>query len=138
MHNTAAMSLPSPVNQHCVSNIDRDCNLTLFFTLHSYLSLLKEQSRYPTECNIIALIYTNRMTSMGSMPLTMLNWRAIWAVSVILAQKMWDDTPLKTSAFVHILPSFSKQLLRHLELSALTILQFSTGTFLDSIRFNSI
>jgi hypothetical protein len=67
------------------------------------------------------------MTSMGSMPLTMQNWRAIWAVSVILAQKMWDDTPLKTSAFVQILPSFSKQLLRQLELNALTVLQFSTG-----------
>jgi hypothetical protein len=64
---------------------------------------------------------------MGSMPLTMQNWRAIWAVSVILAQKMWDDTPLKTSAFVQILPSFSKQLLRQLELNALTVLQFSTG-----------
>ena len=104
-----------------------DSVLILSLTRYSYLSLLKEQSRYPTECNIIALIYTNRMTSMGSMPLTMLNWRAIWAVSVILAQKMWDDTPLKTSAFVHILPSFSKQLLRSLELNALTILQFSTG-----------
>ena len=97
------------------------------YVLVSYLRLLKEQSGYPTECNIIALIYTNRMTSMGCMSLTMENWRAVWAVTVILAQKMWDDTPLKTSAFAHILPSFSKQLLRNLELSALTVLQFSTG-----------
>lgn len=64
---------------------------------------------------------------MSSIALTMLNWRAIWAVSVILAQKMWDDVPLKTSAFAHILPSFSKQLLRSLEMKALTLLQFSTG-----------
>lgn len=92
-----------------------------------YLSLLKEHARYPTECNIIALIYTNRMTSMGAMPLTMKNWRSIWAVSVILAQKMWDDQPLKTSSFVHILPSFTKQLLRDLELKALSLLQFSSG-----------
>ena len=49
-------------------------------------------------------------------------------VSVILAQKMWDDTPLRTSSFADILPAFSKHLLRRLELAALTVLQFSTGT----------
>ena len=95
--------------------------------MYSYLDLLKEQSGYPTECNIIALIYTNRLSALGRMSLTMQNWRAIWAVSVILAQKMWDDIPLKTSSFAQILPSFSKSLLRNLELNALTLLQFSTG-----------
>ena len=101
-----------------------------YFTSHMsprYLNLLKEHARYPTECNIVALIYTNRMTSMGSMPLTMRNWRAVWVISIILAQKMWDDRPLRSSAFAIILPSFSKQLLRDLELKALSLLQFSSG-----------
>ena len=89
--------------------------------------LLKEHARYPTECNIIALIYTNRITAMGSMALTMQNWRAVWVVSIILAQKMWDDLPLKTSSFAYILPSFTKQLLRNLELQALNLIQFSSG-----------
>ena len=89
--------------------------------------LLKEHARYPTECNIIALIYTNRITAMGSMALTMQNWRAVWVVSIILAQKMWDDLPLKTSSFACILPSFTKQLLRNLELQALNLIQFSSG-----------
>jgi hypothetical protein len=40
---------------------------------------------------------------------------------------MWDDKPLKTSAFCKILPAFSKELLRNLEFKALTILNFSTG-----------
>ena len=100
-------------------------NVPTLDTIYSYIRLLKERSGYPTECNIIALIYTNRITSMSSLPLTMQNWRAVWIVAVILAQKMWDDTPLKTSAFVQILPYFSKQLLRNLELKYLTILQFS-------------
>mmetsp|Transcript_7260 Transcript_7260/g.7343 ORF Transcript_7260/g.7343 Transcript_7260/m.7343 type:complete len:481 (-) Transcript_7260:770-2212(-) len=102
-------------------------NVPTLDTIYSYIRLIKERSSYPTECNIIALIYTNRVTSMSSLPLTMQNWRAIWVVAVILAQKMWDDSPLKTSAFVQILPYFSKQLLRNLELKSLTILQFSTG-----------
>jgi Cyclin, N-terminal domain len=95
--------------------------------------VLKEHARYPTECNIIALIYTNRITAMGSMALTMQNWRAVWVVSVILAQKMWDDLPLKTSSFACILPSFTKQVLRTLELQALNLIQFSSGEGEDLI-----
>jgi Cyclin, N-terminal domain len=96
-------------------------------TASRFITLLKEHARYPTECNIIALIYTNRMTSMGSMPLTMQNWRAIWVIAIILAQKMWDDQPLKTSSFAHMLPTFTKQLLRNLEVKALNLIQFSSG-----------
>ena len=68
------------------------------------------------------------MIFMGCLSLTVQNWRSIWVVSVILAQKMWDDTPLRTSSFADILPAFSKHLLRRLELAALTVLQFTTGT----------
>ena len=100
------------------------------YTITRYLVLLKEHARYPTECNIIALIYTNRITAMGSMALTMQNWRAVWVVSIILAQKMWDDLPLKTSSFACILPSFTKQLLRTLELQALNLIQFRSGEVL--------
>lgn len=102
--------------------------VTIFSAFCRYLTLLKEHARYPSECNIVAIIYTNRITSMGLMPLTVYNWRAIWVVSVIIAQKMWDDKPLKTSSFVHILPSFTKHLLRNLELKALNLIQFSSGT----------
>jgi hypothetical protein len=102
-------------------------NVPTLDTIYNYICLLKERSGYPTECNIIALIYTNRITSMSCLPLTMQNWRTIWVVAVILAQKMWDDKPLRTSAFVQILPYFSKELLRDLELKALTLIQFCTG-----------
>jgi regulation of enolase protein 1 (concanavalin A-like superfamily) len=102
-------------------------NVPTLDTIYRYIRLLKERSGYPAECNIIALIYTNRITSMSSIPLTMQNWRAIWVVAAILAQKMWDDKPLKTSAFVQILPYFSKPLLRDLELKSLILIQFCTG-----------
>ena len=65
---------------------------------------------------------------MGSIALTMQNWRAIWTVSIILAQKMWDDMPSRTSAFVRILPCFTKQLLRDLEFKALSLMQYTSGT----------
>ena len=82
---------------------------------------------YTPECNIIALVFINRITAVHTLPLTMLNWRSLWLVAIILAQKVWDDRPLKTSAFVHIIPAYTKKLLRDLELNALQLLQYLTN-----------
>jgi hypothetical protein len=84
-------------------------------------------AKYSTECNIIALIYLNRITTMSALPVSNLNWCGIWVVSIILAQKMWDDRPLRTSAFVGMLPVMTKQQFRDLELKALNLIQFSTS-----------
>lgn len=69
----------------------------------------------------------NRLTSSGKMPLTMGNWRGIWVSAIVLAQKVWDDNPLKTSSFINILPSVSKEQLRDLERKALALIEFVTG-----------
>lgn len=61
------------------------------------------------------------------MPLTMKNWRSFWVVAIGLAQKMWDDNPLKTSFFTRILPSFSRNQFRQMESEALSLLDFNTG-----------
>ncbi len=69
----------------------------------------------------------NRLTSSGKMPLTMRNWRGIWVSAIVLAQKVWDDNPLKTSSFICILPSVTKEQLRDLERKALALIEFVTG-----------
>jgi hypothetical protein len=57
----------------------------------------------------------------------MKNWRGLWLANVILAQKIWDDHPLKTSAFCSILPCVSKRSLKDIELAAFCLPNFSTG-----------
>lgn len=96
-------------------------------TIYRYMSLIYRNGRYTPECHIIGLVFINRITAVHHLPLTMLNWRSLWLVAIILAQKVWDDRPLRTSTFSKIIPSFSKQHLRKLEANALHLLQYLTN-----------
>lgn len=94
-------------------------------TIYRFLALLSSSACYSAQCNIIALIYLNRITSRNKIALTMKNWRGLWTSSVILAQKVWDDRPMKTSNFAQFLPGVSKEQLRALELRAFTLLDYN-------------
>jgi hypothetical protein len=91
------------------------------------MKLLHGCAKYSTECNVIALVYLNRMSSSNKLILTMTNWRCVWLTCIILAQKMWDDRPLKTSAFTQLVPPLEKINLRNFEAKALQLLDFSIG-----------
>jgi len=67
------------------------------------------------------------MSSSGQLSLSMRNWRCVWLTCVILAQKMWDDRPLKTSAFTQLVPPLEKKHLRNFESKALELLDYSIG-----------
>jgi hypothetical protein len=75
----------------------------------------------------MALVYINRVTAMNQILLTNINWRAIWLVVIMLAQKVWDDRPLRTSDFVRLLPDIDSKILRELEFQTLTMLKYITG-----------
>lgn len=81
---------------------------------------------YSIECNILALVYITRITSQHKLALTVKNWRGLWISSVILAQKVWDDIPVRTSAFASILPNLTKDHLRKMEMKAFSLLDFCT------------
>lgn len=91
------------------------------------MKLLHGCAKYSTECNIIALIYLNRMSSVHGLSLSMKNWRCVWLTCIILAQKMWDDRPLKTSAFTQLVPPLEKRHLRNFEAKALELLDYAIG-----------
>jgi hypothetical protein len=75
----------------------------------------------------MALVYINRLTAMNQILLTYHNWRSIWLVVIMLAQKVWDDRPLRTSDFVRLLPDIDSKILRELEFQTLTMLKYITG-----------
>jgi len=99
----------------------------LLYTVFRFLRYLYTGARYSPECNIMALVYINRLTSMNHMPLTVHNWRAIWLVTIMLAQKVWDDKPLRSSGFIMLLPTLELKDLRRMEYRTLHLMKFITG-----------
>ena len=51
---------------------------------------LWEEIKYALECNIYALAYINRITAENNMALTAQNWRMVWLVAVMVAQKVFQ------------------------------------------------
>lgn len=92
-------------------------------TVYSYLLLLSRAAGFGAECNVIALVYVNRIATHHSLALTMSNWRGLWTAAVILAQKVWDDTSLRTSAFAPLL-AVDKGALRAMELRVFVLLDY--------------
>lgn len=81
---------------------------------------------YSLECNILALIYINRIARCHKMPITIRNWRGLWIACVIIAHKFWEDCHRKMSWFVTILPNTTKPQLRDLERRAFILLKCKT------------
>jgi hypothetical protein len=44
------------------------------------------------------------MEFIGKITLTIHNWRMLWVVCILVAQKVWDDKALSTSTFSDFLP----------------------------------
>jgi hypothetical protein len=91
------------------------------------MKLLHQCAKYSVECNIVALVYLNRMSNLKHLALTMLNWRAVWLTCIMVAQKMWDDKPLKTSAFAQLVPPITKGNLKDFEIKALQLLDYTVS-----------
>ena len=69
---------------------------------------LQERAGYSVEVNIIALYYLNKICVSGQAPVTVHSWRALWSTAIIIAQKTWEDVPIRTTGFADILPSMSR------------------------------
>jgi hypothetical protein len=95
--------------------------------IYNFLRHIFIMTNYSPECNIVALYYINRIRIEYRMPVTSINWRILWASAIIIAQKVWDDKSMKTSEFVNILPSISKNTLKRLEFKTFSLLKFETS-----------
>lgn len=96
-------------------------------TITRYISFLSMCIQLTPEVNIIALVYVNRLASNAQLVLTMANWRAVWLICIILAQKMWNDRPVKIGTISKFIPPMDKIMLRNLEARVLQLLEYSIG-----------
>lgn len=79
---------------------------------------------YSPSCNIIALIYANRMLQVYGVRFNKSTWKLIWLALIRLTQKIWDDTSIKASEFIKLLPPIDVPRLRKLEVRALTLIRY--------------
>ena len=60
------------------------------------------------------------------MPLLPTNWRPLTLISLMIAQKMWDDKYLSNSDFSYIYPFFDTKQVNTLEMKFLELIQYNT------------
>ena len=80
--------------------------------------------QFHAECCIIMLIYLNRTLASTQIPLTTLNWKPLVVTCLVIAQKVWDDTPLINSDFSLLYPHITVHKVNELERVILNLLEF--------------
>jgi len=93
-------------------------------TINSFLANIFQVGQFHPECCIIALVYINRLIGVTGLPLTQGNWKPVSVSAVLLAQKVWDDTPLINADFSILYPALSKKEVNMLERKFLALLNF--------------
>ncbi len=92
-----------------------------------FMQYLQKSINYHPQCNIIAMVYLNRILESGAFQLTGRNWRLIWLSALIVSLKMWDDRIFHNSELATILPGITKDQLKAIEWSFLVASNFDLG-----------
>lgn len=92
--------------------------------IFKFLKVIFDCAQFSVECLILALIFVNRLIGKSGLALDAKNWRLVVVISLIVAQKVWDDRSLINAQFAMICPMFSLDKLNLLEQVYLRALQF--------------
>jgi hypothetical protein len=90
--------------------------LYLLFFYRNIFHFMKESftlALWSPECNIIALVLITRLVGSTEVTLNYNNWDKILLCALLLAQKLWDDTPLANVDFPAIWQNVYPQEVRH-------------------------
>jgi hypothetical protein len=91
-----------------------------------FIEALYDLAQFSPECCVICLIYINRIIALTEMPLLPTNWRPLVLISLMIAQKMWDDKFLSNQDFSYIYPFFDIAQVNKLEMKFLELIQYNT------------
>lgn len=92
--------------------------------IYSFLKQVFEVGQFNSECCVISLVYINRLIGVTGVPLTQSNWKPVSITALVLAQKVWDDTPLINADFSILYPALSVIEINFLERKFLGLLEF--------------
>jgi len=93
-------------------------------TVYQFLKHVFEVGQFNPECCVISLVYVNRLIGVTGVPLTQYNWKPVSISALVLAQKVWDDTPLINADFSILYPVLSVREINNLERHFLELLDF--------------
>ena len=93
-------------------------------TISHFLKQVFEVGQFHPECCVISLVYINRLIGVTGVPLTQSNWKPVAISALVLAQKVWDDTPLINADFSILYPALTVKEINFLERKFLDLLEF--------------
>jgi hypothetical protein len=91
-----------------------------------YMEAVQLRAEFSIECSVFVMIYLMR----SSVSITKDNWDLLVLTAYLVAQKFWDDTPLRSCEFLYLLNDGRSEYMGRTILNNLEI------TFLQSVRFN--
>lgn len=92
--------------------------------IFQFLKQVFEVGQFNPECCVISLVYINRLIGVTGVPLTQSNWKPVAISALVLAQKVWDDTPLINADFSILYPALNVKEINRLERKFLDLLEF--------------
>ena len=92
--------------------------------IFSFLKHVFEVGQFHPECCVISLVYVNRLIGVTGVALSASNWKPIAISSLVIAQKVWDDTPLINADFSILYPPLTVKEINYLERKLLDLLEF--------------
>jgi hypothetical protein len=92
--------------------------------IYQFLKQVFEVGQFNPECCVISLVYINRLIGVTGVPLTQSNWKPVSVSALVLAQKVWDDTPLINADFSILYPALTVKEINFLERKFLDLLEF--------------
>lgn len=93
-------------------------------SIYLFLKKVFEVGQFHGECCVISLVYINRLIGVTGLALTPSNWKPITITALVLAQKVWDDTPLINADFSILYPAVNVKEINYLERKFLALLEF--------------
>lgn len=93
--------------------------------ISEFIEALFNCAQFSIECCILSLIYINRVIALTGLSINPKNWRPLILVSLMIAQKVWDDKYLCNADFAYIYPFFDTTQLNMLEMKFLEMIQYN-------------
>jgi hypothetical protein len=59
--------------------------------IYKFVKAVADCAQFSAECNIISLVFVNRLIAFTGMSLHACNWRSVLLTALLIAQKVWDD-----------------------------------------------
>eukprot|EP00164_Ancoracysta_twista_P003783 GFYU01005070.1.p1 GENE.GFYU01005070.1~~GFYU01005070.1.p1 ORF type:complete len:343 (+),score=86.44 GFYU01005070.1:447-1475(+) len=96
-------------------------------TIYNFIKLIDTTADMSAECNIIALIYIERLIALTGLAFDQRNWRRITLCALLLAAKVWEEECIWNIDFSQAFPMYKLDDLNELERKYLECLRFNVG-----------